>query len=112
MQAALVEKHWYTTATSQAAWEWRLNSTLPRSHTASVEGRSWPSLWWLLKPANILPPLDCSEEQLPHAGWIPFTAPLKKWANRSCKPECPLLQTGMLKRLTIHTSLHAVCVWL
>ena len=84
LQAALVNKHWCAVALSKDAWARRVHSTLPQSCTASLEGgtHSWPSLWHMLKPANLLPPLDCAERQTPGAGFQAYTAALKPWTGR------------------------------
>ena len=85
--AALINKHWSAVALSTSAWAWRLE-TIPHTFIASLlRSRSWPSLCWLLKPANLLPPLDlecleqtCDAPELP--GYDATDPPLKTWEHR------------------------------
>lgn len=77
MHAGLVNKHWGAAASTEFSWAWRLYSTLPAKHVKGLVQCPWPTLWWIMKPANLLPPLDCYRKRIHFRGLPLCQAPLK-----------------------------------
>ena len=90
-----MNKHWGAVASSKDAWAGRLYSTLPGRYIEALAQCPWPKLWWTLRPANLLLPLDCREQQFPSPGFSLCQAPLKATARQAQQgaPLCHLPDT-------------------